>query len=59
MGFPDGGRNMSETIREVIVYFCILQRFRRVRKITKTTIGFVMFVHMKQLGSRWMDFREV
>jgi len=44
MGFPGGGRNISETIHEVIVYFCVLQRFRRVRKITKTTIDFAMFV---------------
>jgi hypothetical protein len=58
MGFPDGGRNMSETVREVMVYFCVLQRFRRVRKITKTTVGFVMSVRMEQLGSHWKDFHK-
>jgi len=28
-------------------------------KLQKVTIGFVMFVCMEQLGSKWIDFYEI
>ena len=60
MGFPDGGRNMSETIRGVIVYFCVLQRLGASEKLRKRLLASsCLSVRMEQLGSHWTDLHEI
>ena len=45
-------------------YYVYLRPFRRLRKIPKSDyqlrhISVCRFVRMEQLGSHWMDFREI
>ena len=56
---------MSSKLRKKTKYlakktpYLVMLLFKRVRKIRKATVSFVMWVRMEQLDSHWTDFHEI